>query len=230
MPYVVAILLILAVVIVAGRFLSRANPASVATFVRRAGGVACLVAALFLTVRGALPLAIPLALFGLGLLGFGASLGLNFPFGARTAGQRSQVKTSMLVMRLDHDSGEIEGDVLAGKYEGRSLDDLSLENLRELRLECLHAGDQSAALLDAFLDRRYPGWRTGEEGEAPQPGGDMSLEEARAVLGVKPDAGRAEINAAYKRLMKKHHPDHGGSDYFAARINMAKDVLLRHTG
>ncbi len=64
-------------------------------------------------------------------------------------------------------------------------------------------------------------------GPAPPRGsGPMTREEALATLGVKPGASREEIQAAYKRLMQKMHPDKGGTDALAARLNQARDILL----
>jgi DnaJ family protein C protein 19 len=58
----------------------------------------------------------------------------------------------------------------------------------------------------------------------------MSRDEALSVLGLKAGATADEVRAAYKRLMKDFHPDRGGSDYLAAQINQAKDVLLQDSG
>ncbi len=55
----------------------------------------------------------------------------------------------------------------------------------------------------------------------------MSPGEARSLLGVSADAGRQEINAAWKRLMARAHPDQGGTDGLASRLNAARDRLLK---
>lgn len=145
-------------------------------------------------------------------------------------GQQSTVETRFLRMSLDHDSGDMDGEVLEGAYEGRFLSQMSDEEWLDLLARCRSIDGDSAALLEAYLDRHHAGWRerTAEQAEPTAPGdGPMSEEEARAILGVGPQADAAEIIQAHRRLMHKLHPDRGGSDYLAARINLAKDRLLK---
>lgn len=58
------------------------------------------------------------------------------------------------------------------------------------------------------------------------PGARMSREEALRVLGLPEGSGEAEIHAAYRRLMSQLHPDKGGTDWMAAKLNEARDRLL----
>ena len=104
----------------------------------------------------------------------------------------------------------------------------SLQLLEELR----STNSQGAILMEAFLDRRWQGWRDRNAGahakterKSPRSGG-MTANEAYDVLGLKPGAKPDEIRAAHRRLMMKFHPDQGGSTYLAARINEAKEILL----
>jgi hypothetical protein len=136
-------------------------------------------------------------------------------------------------MELDHDTGAMRGTILAGRYQGASLDSLEISALLGLLPEF---DADSRALLAAYLDRREPGWREGaQDGAAagqgseqgPSRGGKMSEEQAYQVLGVPPGSQPAEIKRAHRALMKKLHPDQGGSTYLAAQINEAKEVLLR---
>lgn len=149
-----------------------------------------------------------------------------------TPGQTSQVETAFLRMELDHGTGEMSGLVLRGRHGGRSLSELSIAELLDLLEECRGAGDQSAAVLEAYLDRVHGDeWRerAGPQGSTPREG-PMSAEQAREILGVGAAATVEEIVAAHRRLMQKLHPDRGGSTYLAAQVNRAKDVLLGERG
>ena len=56
----------------------------------------------------------------------------------------------------------------------------------------------------------------------------MPLEEAYLILGLAPGIRRADVFAAYRNLMKRLHPDQGGTSYLASRVNEARTVLLKH--
>ena len=145
----------------------------------------------------------------------------------------SEVETDTLRMQLDHRTGELEGEVLRGRFAGRPLASLGLSDLLELLADCRREDPRSVALLETYLDRRAPDWRGqgaagAGGGQAAGAGGGPGMDEATAwqVLGLAPGASVAEIKAAHRRLMTKLHPDHGGSSYLAAQLNQAKDYLL----
>ncbi len=215
-----------------------ANPVVLARGLKIVGGVVALAVATFTGMRGELAVAIPLGIFGAGLLGwspFGpggfSSIGGIFGRGAqRSAGQSSRVRSQFLEMMLDHDSGELSGRIADGPNAGRSLDEFDLPQLLAMT-----AGfdAESVALLESYLDRRFPAWRQNAQGDAAggqrrtATSGKMTDEEAYQILGLQPGAGRDDISRAHRALMKKLHPDQGGSTYLAARVNEAKDTLLR---
>ncbi|MBL6458802.1 hypothetical protein JMJ55_26070 [Belnapia sp. T6] len=146
-------------------------------------------------------------------------------FGRPTGDAASTVETATLAMRLDHATGLMTGRVLRGAQTGRELGELGLPELLDLLADCRGADPDSVPLLEAWLDRSHPDWR--ETGAQPESsGGPMSRAEALAVLGLDESAGPEEIRNAHRRLMRNVHPDHGGSDWLAARINQARDVLL----
>jgi DnaJ-domain-containing protein 1 len=140
------------------------------------------------------------------------------------------VRSQYLDMTLDHDSGQLSGQIMDGPNAGHSLDEFDLPQL----LAMIAGFDaESVALLESYLDRRFPAWRQDAQGDvaggqrrAPA-GGKMTGEEAYQILGLQPGATRDEISRAHRSLMKKLHPDQGGSTYLAARVNEAKDTLLR---
>ena len=153
--------------------------------------------------------------------------------GSSGSGQQSTVETGWLRMQLDHATGRMDGDVLQGRHAGRRLSSLGFEELILLLRDCRGSDNQAAALLEAYLDRSIgEDWReraaSGDAGEAESPAasGAMTREQAWEVLGLQPGAADAEIRAAHRRLMKKFHPDQGGSTFLAAQINRAKDLLL----
>ncbi len=215
-----------------------ANPVILARAIKIGGGVVALAVAAFTGLRGELAVAIPLGIFGAGLLGwspFGtsgfSSIGGMFGAGStRSAGQTSKVRSQFLDMTLDHDSGELSGRFVAGPFAGHDLSEFDLPQLMAM-IPGLDA--ESVALFESYLDRRFPAWRQDAQAEAAggqgraASGGKMTDEEAYQILGLQPGASRDEIGRAHRALMKKLHPDQGGSTYLAARVNEAKDTLLR---
>jgi DnaJ-domain-containing protein 1 len=138
-------------------------------------------------------------------------------------------------MSLDHDSGSMSGKVLKGPMAGRALLDLSESEFLELLRFCRAEDEDSARLLETYLDRRFgDSWRAddqgdpagGESGEPSRAGGPLTEAEALDILGLEPGASEEEIVQAHRRMMQKMHPDRGGSNYLAARINEAKERLL----
>ena len=208
----------------------QADPRKLAATLKLSGGIALLGFAAFLGVRGQIAIAAPLAAAGLGLLGW-------LPFGpaglgARTqksSGQISRVRSAYLEMELDHDTGAMRGVILAGPREGTRLETLDVDTLVGLLAEI---DEESRALLAAYLDRRDTRWREHAQadataGRSSPARGPMSHEEAYQILGLEPGAKAEDIVSAHRTLMKKLHPDLGGTNYLAARVNEAKDTLLR---
>jgi hypothetical protein len=229
---------LLGVGLLAARSFTRANPA------RLAQGVRAFIAAFSALASTGLLFA---GRFGLALITIGAtvmairamvrsSAGGVGQFGGSAGGgqQSSEVTTDTLSMQLDHATGELEGEVLRGRFVGRSLDSLGLAELLELLADCQREDPRSIALLETYLDRRHADWRgrVGDEqaqGPDQEPASSGTMDEATAcsILGLSPGASADDVKAAHRRLMTKLHPDHGGSGYLAAQLNQAKDFLLR---
>ncbi|MFW1676884.1 DnaJ domain-containing protein [Pontibacter sp. JAM-7] len=146
------------------------------------------------------------------------------------AGNVSEVQTRILKMQLDHDAGVMYGQILAGPMRGRELGDLSEQQFIELLQYCRAEDGESARLLEAYLNKRFgDSWQDDDPGETTStaPGNShLTRQEAYQILGLEPGCSREEIISAHRRLMQKYHPDRGGSDYLAAKINQAKDCLL----
>lgn len=214
---------------------ARSDPKRLANLIKAAGGLLAFAVALLLAFRGRLDMALLAGGVGAWLLGWRElTIGRwNLGFLGRRAPAR--LRSALVEIELDARSGRVGGTVLAGPYAGRALDELGPNQLDELRRACLRGDPDGRRLLEAYLDRRFPGWREHAEPD-PDAGrradpqrGAMSEEEAYQILGLEPGAGAEAIGRAHRSLMKKLHPDQGGSTYLASRVNQAKDVLLnRH--
>ncbi len=212
-------------------------PAKLARMVKMSSGLGAVAIAGLLVLRGRMELGLGLGGVGLWLMGMGAAPEWTKHF--RKSGNAqpgiSRVRSAMIEMELDHKSGTMEGFVLAGMFEGNQLSDLNQEQCNALYRSCLADDPDGGRLLEAYLDRRFPGWRPATDGKADTGSnrrqgsfaGAMSEDEAYEILGLQKGAAREEVSRAHRTLMKKLHPDHGGSTSLAAKVNEAKDVLMR---
>jgi hypothetical protein len=237
MHYLFGGLALLVFLIFAARTFVKANPKQLAQTMRSIGGWGLIVASGLLALRGLFPIALPMAAMGAMLLGKGSPFAGGFgPFRGnanKSRAQTSKVSTAHLEMTLDHDSGDMDGRIINGPGEGIGLGELDREALIELHTNYRANDPQSAQLLAAYLDRSHEGWRDqAGMGDGDAPGADarndaMTPEEALEVLGLEEGASSEDIASAHRNLMKRMHPDQGGSTYLAAKINQAKDVLLQ---
>ena len=211
-----------------------ADPARLARGLKVTGIVIAVAAVATLAISGRLAaLLMPLAMLMPLLIRVRSLLDRYRP---PAGGQTSTVATAFLRMTLDHDTGSMEGTILRGRFAGMRLDELGAADLLALLRECRAEDEEGARLLEAYLDRLHPEWReelaseradgsrSGAGGRST--GADMTVEEAYAILGLSAGADSEAIKEAHRRLMIKLHPDHGGSDYLATKINRARDVLL----
>jgi hypothetical protein len=223
---------VLVLLLWAGNSFSKADPKQTAKLLRKLGGGAALLFAAFLLLRGEIGAAIAVGAFGAGALGWVAMWPASFLGRTqKSPGQVSRVRTAFIEMELDHDSGTMRGRILAGAHQGASLDSLDPATLIGLLATI---DPNSRDLLAAYLDRRLPGWREHAQADAAARNGSraagsgkMTEQEAYQILGIQAGADAQEISRAHRSLIKKLHPDQGGSTYLAARVNEAKDVLLR---
>jgi len=215
------------------RFAGRAQPKVLVRAVKLAGGVAACGVAGLLFLRGHSEIAIALIGLGAWIAGYGvAPQWLQRFKGGKPGAQRS----AMIEIEIDQSSGAMQGVVLAGKYEGRQLGELTPAECNALYQEVFAADQSGARLLEIYFDRRFPGWRQTSESDANagrshaahhRVTGAMTEDEAYEVLGLGKGATRDEITSAHRTLMKKLHPDHGGTTALAARVNEAKEILMR---
>jgi hypothetical protein len=146
-------------------------------------------------------------------------------------GRESLQFSRILETWVDRDTGEIRGRVTAGPYRGRGLESLSRTDCLRLNEYCRVDDSEAARLLEDYMRARFVGASrakpaAGESRRRVQVEGSMTRQYAYEVLGLATAAGEREIVKAHRALIKKHHPDHGGSTAEAALINQAKDVLL----
>ena len=148
----------------------------------------------------------------------------------QSQGQQSEVRSTILRMTLDHSNGELAGEVISGPFKDWFLNEMSRAQLDELMVYCRSQDEDSVQLLESYLAQRFPGddeTSQSNDQRDQSDSGAMNRSEALAILGLSDDASDEAIISAHRSLIQKLHPDRGGNDYLAAKINQAKDFLLK---
>ena len=232
-PVIVGIAALVAVLLLVRGF-AYADPKSLLRLLRYFGAAGLGVVTVLMALTGRMALALFLGSMAWGLATGGHIWPAGWPHfpGNRTGANRksatSSIRADWVEMELDHDTGEMRGSVLKGAHAGRNLLDLNRDGVIAVWCEASTNDPESARLLETYLDRNFgTDWREAAGGQRGSAGSDaMTRGEAFKILGLLDSATDDEIRAAYRRLMTQIHPDRGGSDYLAAKINQARDVLL----
>ena len=230
MTYVLAGLLALLILYWGWSAFSRLRPAMRADVLRWGLGGGAVLLTIGLALARRIDMAAFTAMAAFQIIKFGRLGPISLGGGGKSSDNISKVRSQYFAMTLDHDSGEVDGRVVAGHFAGRNLIDLDEFETRTLIDEITGDAD-SVSLLESWLDANRAGWREyfeqtangSNEGSGPV---DADAE-AYAVLGLEPGATADDIRRAHRELMKGVHPDHGGSSYLASKINAARDRLLK---
>ncbi len=235
-------LAVLIILIALGKGWVKLDPKSLLPTMHKVGGIIALGLAAVLAMRGRFDMALALGGFGTWLLDIDwrryLPMGRTGSDGA-AQGRVSKVRSRLIEMTLDHDTGVMAGMIVAGPEAGRAFETMSQQDLGVLAQTCATEDPDGLRLLEAYLDRRFPGWRetadphiharSGQGHGGEQSGrrsGAITEQEAYEILGLQPGASENDIRQAHRALMKKFHPDQGGTTWLATRLNEARDVLL----
>ena len=139
----------------------------------------------------------------------------------------SQFRTQFLVISMNFTTGSVEGEIISGDYNGKKLSELSQDELKQLSQQYKTVDKESYVLLQAYLIRSGSSNDQAYQQYNPDNFNQLSEAEAYEILGLPNTASKDEVVKAHKRLMQRMHPDRGGSDYLAAKINAAKDQLVK---
>lgn len=203
---------------------------------KRLYGYGVFAVAAVLALRGNLILGGLVALAGIWLLEGPEAVGrrLSALTGRRRSGPDVR-RTATAAFEIGAGGHPDDGLILVGPWAGQRLSAVPIQDLAAFAGLIGEGDPEGARLLQMYLDRRRSGWREDAERDrdaragGPLHPGAMTEQEAYQVLGLERGASLEEIRAAHRALMKRLHPDQGGSAERAARVNAARDRLLdRH--
>lgn len=194
------------------------------------GGLALAITVL-LAISGRIGIAMLFGILASSILRRGRLGPIDFNVTGTAKGAKSHVNSHYFKMQMDHDTSDVSGSVVSGAFTGRKLMTIDEFEMRSLLQEVTHDPD-SLSLLETWLDANRSGWREYfeqniyEDYSSDTDSAPMDNARAYEILGLQPGASEEEIKAAHHRLLKVAHPDQGGSNFLASRINAAKDFLL----
>lgn len=155
-----------------------------------------------------------------------------FPFYRQWLQNRERVSiinTSIICVTINQANGFMDGDVIDGPFSNKQLSSLNQKELDQLKEYCENKDPEAVQLLSHYQQWRFKSHKeqssSQQQDQSSAFNSQMKREEALQILGLEDGASEEEIINAHRRLMQKLHPDRGGSDYLAAKINQAKDIL-----
>lgn len=146
----------------------------------------------------------------------------------RFAGQKfgpTTLTTAWLIVEYNLANRSLDASITKGQFEGKKLSNLNEAELNRL-LDEVSEDFQSRAAINAFIIASKGSSQRSNTNAPPNHSSTLSISQAYEILGIETSASNDEIKKAHKRLIQKLHPDRGGSDYLAAQINAAKEMLL----
>jgi hypothetical protein len=139
----------------------------------------------------------------------------------------SVLTTDKIKIVIDSKTGVWQGQIIEGEFSGKPLSDLTQEQLIELSHSYHKDSPDSARLLNAYMRYRFQQKSQNDSQQQASPTSNtITKKEALDILGLDDNAEEKDIRKAHRSLMQKVHPDRGGSDYLASKINQAKDFLV----
>ena len=135
-------------------------------------------------------------------------------------------RTPYLEVKIDLKQHQFSGQILQGPHAGRELTSLNLDELKELESYYQDKDKRSYYLIRVLMQQGGAKFEQQNQ-QSFSSVGDPSVEEALLILGLSGNPSEKDIIRAHRALIQKLHPDRGGNDYLASRVNVAKDVLLK---
>lgn len=235
---ILKLILAIAIIIAAFSFmnsLKKLTPAERRSRLLKGIAVAVIIGIVIGAFTGRVPIAAGLVALGATAMKFGLRWGLPLMkiWFAKTGGNAT-FRSQYLVVSINVSGSDIQGKIIRGEFEGKALNELSDEQLKKLHQFFNEHDKKSYYILSAYIRSRgfTQNQQYQQQNNAPPPSTQTSREEALEILGFNANSenkhpSKKEIIQAHRQLMSKLHPDKGGNDYLAAKVNAARETLLK---